>query len=264
MNLEPDVPSAAAPNPKARRRYTMSVGRMMKVVLGLACFFALVTFMSRAVWHASEAARLAECTGHLKQIAMALHNYHQVYGVFPPAYIADEHGKPMHSWRVLILPYMGSDTLYAQYDFSEPWDGPNNITLLGQMPNSFDCPSRLRGRALSTSTNYAVVSGQGTMFPGAKSIRLDEVVDGADNTLMVVEVSNAQIPWTKPEDLDLGTMSLGINDEKRPSISSPHRHRKGVNVAFSDGSCWFLPESTTADRLRSMLTIAGGEPVTKD
>jgi prepilin-type processing-associated H-X9-DG protein len=106
------------------------------------------------------------------------------------------------------------------------------------------------------------VTGPGMMFVQADSIRIDQVTDGTLFTLMVVETSNVEIPWTKPDDLDLRTMSLRINDPKSPSISS--QHPKGANTLFADGCCRFLPESTSAERLKSLLTIAGGEPVTWD
>src|SRR5260370_743998 len=53
-----------------------------------------------------EPARRSQCKNNLKQIGLALHNYHDVYGSFPPAYFVDASGKPMHSWRVLILPFL--------------------------------------------------------------------------------------------------------------------------------------------------------------
>ena len=58
---------------------------------------------------------------NLKEIALAIHNYHDVYQRFPPAYVADEDGKPMHSWRVLVLEFIRDPTakqLYNQYDFT--------------------------------------------------------------------------------------------------------------------------------------------------
>jgi hypothetical protein len=55
---------------------------------------------------AHEAARRVQCSNHLRQIGLALHNYHDFYGSLPPAFVADSHGKPIHSWRVLILPFM--------------------------------------------------------------------------------------------------------------------------------------------------------------
>ena len=68
---------------------------------------------------------------------MALQNYHQANGCFPPAYIADKNGKPMHSWRVLILPYLDRTILYKAYDFTEPWDGPNNKKLSATRSRAF-------------------------------------------------------------------------------------------------------------------------------
>ena len=134
--------------------------------------------------------------------------------------------------------------------------GKNAATVFMSRPRSG------RRRAWPSLTSYVVVSGPGTMFPDAQSIRLDQVTDGLSNTLMVAESSNLQVPWTKPEDLDFRTMSLHINDKQSPSISS--RHVKGGNVLYADGSCRFLNESIAADLLRSLLTIAGGEPVSDD
>jgi hypothetical protein len=100
------------------------------------------------------------------------------------------------------------------------------------------------------------------MFPGAESIRLDQVTDDPASTLMLVEVENVRIAWTKPEDLDLRTMSLQINDERKPGISSDHPG--GANAAFGNRSYRFLPNSMTASHLRSLLTSSGGEVVPAD
>jgi hypothetical protein len=249
-------------SPKARRPFTLSVRRMMKIVLLIGCFFGGVTLLNRPYMQAREAARRASCSGHLSQLALALHNYCDVYGVLPPAHVDDEHGRPMHSWRVLILPFIDENPLYAQYDFSEPWDGPGNIKLLSQMPDIFSCLTRNAVAKAPTMTSYVVVSGPETMFPGPQAIRLDQVTDGLSNTLMLVEVSNTQIPWTKPQDLDLGTMSLQINDETHPAISS--KHPGGANVIRGDRRYQFLRDSVTASQLKSLLTRCGGEPVPHD
>src|SRR5204863_151662 len=86
-------------------------------------------WLTTAIRDAHEAARRSNCKGELKQIGLALLNYREVYGCFPPAFIADESGRPMHSWRVLILPYIDHVSLYYEYRFDEPWDGPNNRKL---------------------------------------------------------------------------------------------------------------------------------------
>ena len=66
---------------------------------------AIITLMPK-VHSPAPAAPRAQCANTLKQIALAMHNYHDAWGSFPPAYIADEDGRPMHSWRVLLLPYL--------------------------------------------------------------------------------------------------------------------------------------------------------------
>ena len=119
----------------------------------------------------------------------------------------------MHSWRVLLLPYMEQTAFYNRYKFNEPWNGPNNITLLNSMPSTFACPSRFSQP--TNLTSYVAVTGPGTMFPGTESTKFDDVTDGTSNTLMILEVSNANIPWTAPVDLDVRTMSFQINDRKR-------------------------------------------------
>jgi hypothetical protein len=248
--------------PKARRPFTLSARKTMTLVTFIGCVLGGVTLLSRPVMRAREASRRADCSGHLSQLALALYNYCDVYGVLPPAHIDDEYGRPMHSWRALILPFISEDGLYAQYDFSEPWDGPGNVKLLSQMPGMFSCPTRDAGSTAPTTTSYVVVSSPDTMFPGPHAIRLDQVTDGLSNTLMLVEVSDSQIPWTKPEDLDLRTMSLHVNDETHPAISS--KHPGGANVIFGDRRYRFLRDSVTASQLKSLLTRCGGDPAPHD
>src|ERR1700690_1532678 len=86
-------------------------------------------------------ARRTECKNHLKQLALAMHNYHDTYGSFPPAYIPDKNGRPMHSWRVLLLPFLEFGPLYDQYRFDEPWNGPHNRELAKLPIALFHCPT---------------------------------------------------------------------------------------------------------------------------
>src|SRR5262245_66359 len=109
----------------------LAVGGVLLVCCGGLTIPALLL---PAVQQGREAARRSQCKNNLKQIALALLNYESRYGTFPPAYVADESGKPMHSWRVLILPDLDQQALYNDYNFSEPWDGPNNSRLLTRIP----------------------------------------------------------------------------------------------------------------------------------
>lgn len=263
LDLESDVPSVITKPPHRERRIPKKRVMVVNIAVFLACVGALLAMLIPAVQSAREAARRSQCTCNLCSIKLALLNYHDTYNVFPPAYIADPTGKPMHSWRVLILPFMGGQALHDQYDFSEPWDSPRNIMLLDQMPSNFACPSWHDHREYPTSlTSYVAVTGPGTIFPGATSTKFEDIKDGTANTLMVAEVSNVKIPWTSPQDLDTRTMSFQVNDPKRPGISS--KHPGGANVVFADSSTPFLRDTITPGELRALITIAGGEPITAD
>ncbi|MFH1923215.1 MAG: DUF1559 domain-containing protein, partial [Planctomycetota bacterium] len=136
------------------------------------------------------------CANNLKQIGLALHNYHDDHGCFPPAYIADEDGRPMHSWRVLILPYMEQGPLYDQYRFDEPWDGPNNRQLANIPVRYYACPRP--GKQPSTTTNYVAIVGPDTAWPESNTTTVGDFTDGTSNTLLVVEVANSGIHWMEP------------------------------------------------------------------
>src|SRR4051812_42034672 len=185
----------------------MRVPRVRFTVRGimvLAALAALPALFVRLTVNAREAARNAQCRGNMTQITLALHNYHSVHGCWPPAYLADAAGKPMHSWRVLILPWMEQSTLFNLYNFAVPWDGLNNRRLIGMMPYGYACPSHRV--SASGFTDYFVLFGPETVFPGARSTRLTDVKDDPSETLLLVEASNLAVPWTEPRDLDTSTM----------------------------------------------------------
>jgi prepilin-type processing-associated H-X9-DG protein len=260
LDFELDMHPVVVKPARTQRRMSMSVWTLMKLVFALACALGLFTWLARAVGAAREAARRSQCSCNLCSIKLALHNYHDLYGTLPPAYITDAQGQPMHSWRVLLLPFMEYSTLYNQYDFSEPWNGPNNIKLLNSMPQVFACPSRFSNP--TNLTSYVAITGPGTLFPRTGSVKFADVTDGLPDTLMVVEVANVNIPWTAPQDLDVRTMKFRVNDPVGPSISS--KHPGGANVAFADGSYRFLREAITPGNLRALITIAGGEGISAD
>jgi hypothetical protein len=198
------------------------------------------------------------CSNNLQQIAIALHNYHDTYGSLPPAYIADESGRPMHSWRVLILPFLEEKALYDQYRFDEPWDGPNNRQLEAYMPRIFRCPSDPGAKPDSTLTSYLAVVGPGTAWPGEKSRTFRDIKDGTSQTLLVVESHNSGIHWMEPRDLHTGQMAREINPTHGQGICSCHPECAGV--AFVDTSVRFLEaKEVSHTALDALLTIAGDE-----
>lgn len=178
---------------------------------------------------------------------MAVVSYLESHGHYPPAWIADETGKPLLSWRVLILPYLDGQLLYDQFDLTEPWDGPNNSRLLDQMPPSY----RLHtiDDEYTTASNYVAVVGKQTMWQGAKPRDLEFLKDGTSNTLLVAEYVGHPIPWTKPEDLLFDRMDLSVDSDKGIcSVLTPPA------FVSADGLVRFLPTTTSPDKVRALLT----------
>jgi hypothetical protein len=208
------------------------------------------------------------CSNHLKQIGLALHSYEEAYKCFPPAYVADKDGKPMHSWRVLILPYLEDGSLYRQYHFDEPWDGPNNRKLLTKRPNVYACPSDENARTEgSTGTSYVAVVGADAGWRGEKPMTFPNFHDNLPSTILVVEAADAGINWMEPKDLSLDALQAANRPSACVTVSSKHMHDHGffyystpagANVAMGDGSVHFLPAGRlSADKLPNLLRIGG-------
>src|SRR5215469_5447541 len=163
---------------------------------------------------------LIMCRNNLKQIGLGLQNYADVYQCFPPAYVADKDGRPMHSWRVLILPYIEQKALYSQYDFDEPWDGPHNRLLASKMPACYHCEKD--GPSAGTATSYVAISGAETLLSDGACSSFADVKDGTSTTLAVVEVASSGINWMEPRDLPFTALGRGLNPGAGKGISSGH------------------------------------------
>lgn len=202
------------------------------------------------------------CQNNLRQLGIALQNYHDTYKTFPPAYIADASGKPMHSWRVLLLPFMEEQKLYDQYRFDEPWDGPNNRQLAQHIPPMYRCPSDPDTKPPSGTTSYLAVVGPETVWPDAKAVSLAKIKDGSSNTILVVESHNTGIHWMEPRDLHTTQMPLSICPMQGQGICSLHGPKRELaQVVLADCSVRVLTDKTPPATLRALLTIAGGEEV---
>lgn len=207
---------------------------------------AFVDTVGPAFAAARAAARRTERINNAKQIALAMHNYHDAYGHFPPAVLLGPDGKTPHSWRVALLPFLEQRALYEQYRLDEPWDSPNNLKVLEQMPAVY----RTVDDPTSTTTNFYVLTGPDTPFGKTEGVTALDIIDGTSNTIMVVEAA-AGIPWTKPEDLPYHA--------KQPLPKLGAGVEGGFIAAFWDGSVRFIPRTIEERLLRALITHAGRE-----
>ena len=214
-----------------------------------------------AVQSARSAAQRTELTNNLKQIGLAIHNYHDTFRALPAAYSVDKEGKPLLSWRVHILPYVEQQALYKQFRLDEPWDSEHNRKLIGQMQPTYRSPN---SKAAAGKTNYLGIRGKGGVFVAPKEGRpqekfprgtsFAEILDGTSNTIMVVEASDERaVTWTKPDDLE-------------PDAQNPVRGLVGLwpgkfQVLFCDGSVRSLPQSIGRETLLNAFDRADGNVI---
>lgn len=159
----------------------------------------------------------------------------------------------MHSWRVLILPFVGDRELYERYDFSEPWDGPNNRKLIVQMPSFYVFPGD--DTAGATATNYLAVVGPETVWTGDQSIRFEDIGD-LSNTIMFIENRGSGIRWTEPRDLAFQTMEFSLEADSPNGISSKF---DSPAIALVDGHVSQLDRLVPPATVRAMLTSVGSQ-----
>jgi hypothetical protein len=201
-----------------------------------------------AVQKVRAASDRVQSVNNLKQIALAMHNYHDAYKHFPAQAICDKNGKPLLSWRVSILPYIEQAPLYQQFKLDEPWDSEHNRKLIPLMPNIYVVPA---APEVKGQTFYRVFVGGGAAFEKNRGVKIAEFTDGTSNTILCVEASES-VPWTKPDDL--------VYDAQKPLPKPANFY--GTNVfmaAFADGSVRALSNSITEATLRAFITRAAGD-----
>ena len=190
---------------------------------------------------------------NLKNIGLAMHDYHSVMGTFPPAAVLDKNKKLLLSWRVLLLPHMGEEELFRQFKLDEPWDSAHNKKLLTKMPKVY--APVIEKSAEPGYTFYQVFVGKGAAFEGERGLRISDFLDGTSNTALVIEGGEA-VPWTKPADLNY--------DPKKPLPKLGGQFKDRIYVTFADGSVNVLRPDFGEQAMRELITRAGGEVLNLD
>ncbi len=177
----------------------------------------------------------------LKQIMLACWNYHDAMGHFP-ADVLDKDGKPILSWRVVILPYLEEAPLYNKFKLDEPWDSENNKVLAQTEVKVYSNGSEPK------NTKYPVTffqrpTGKGTFHePGAK-LKFTHVSDGLSNTICVVETEKA-VEWAKPDD-------FSFDLAKPAGVRGPFANV--IHCAFGDGSVHTFAGGLSAEAAKATI-----------
>ena len=185
---------------------------LIELLVVIAIIAILVALLLPAVQQAREAARRTQCKNNLKQLGLALHNYHDVSLTFPMGWFDNvPAGTGRWTWTAHVLPYVDQAPLYSQLDVgnNRPQDVYNDATLrsLIQQPYSaFRCPSdtgpdlnsaRLVGGNQISTNNYMGNNGSNRLekfLPDAdgvfyfqSKVRIRDITDGTSNTIFVGE-----------------------------------------------------------------------------
>ncbi len=214
---------------------------------------------------------------NLRQIMLAMHNYHSDYGYLCSYAITnpkapEKDRKPLLSWRVAILPYLEQDSLYKQFRLDEPWDSEHNQTLITKMPKIYQMPGKPAN--VDGKTHYQVFVNhkdyKGKYIPIFKfdlkekqTLGRISVADGTSNTIAVAE-AHTPVIWTKPEDMVIDST---IEDDTTPfKLMGVDSEWKVCLVGFVDGSVRSLKMNAVDAKqwkqlVRAMIGYRDGEVV---
>ncbi len=166
-----------------------------------------------------------------------------------------EDDRRLHSWRVLLLPYIEQQELYEEFRLDEPWNSEHNLGLLDRMPSLYDVLWTRHVDPAPYHTVYHVLVGQKTPFEEGTKLQLsDDFPDGLSNTLLFVE-AGVPVPWTKPEEIPF---------DSRQDVKLSGLFRDGFRACTADGRYRFVRHDTDPAVVNAAITRNGGESLRPD
>ncbi|MCA9006200.1 MAG: DUF1559 domain-containing protein [Planctomycetaceae bacterium] len=273
---------------------------LIELLVVIAIIAILIALLLPAVQQAREAARRSQCKNNLKQIGLALYNYHNTHRVFPPGWI----GQNLFAWSTFILPYMDQAPLYNQFNFELPLTddvtgSPTNLVLAQTILTVYKCPSAtgpdkqtpfwaptnstgvLTDQATSNyvgsfgppQINPSTWTSAGGYMKRNLSVRIRDLLDGSSVSFAVgerapIEQNNRENSYWAglSEDIDiwdhkvLGITFDRLNGHVDPAAFSS-QHVGGGHFLMGDGSVRMVSENIDMTTYQNLSTIADGNPV---
>ena len=163
---------------------------LIELLVVIAIIGVLLALLLPAVQAAREAARRTVCQNNLKQLALAVHEYHDAYGKVPQLYNGSQNpqsggvfGLQSHSWRTVLLPFMEQQSLHSQLDFSQYATHLRNQSMVSTVVSAFCCPSTPGGGGqgrvagglwLDSETLNSALTAATTDYNASEGIAIDQ------------------------------------------------------------------------------------------
>jgi len=222
----------------------MQLRSRFQTVLAILPLFSLCAVGAELPEKSEKELRVASAV-NLKRLGVAMHTHHGQFKMLPtPAIKKDD--KPLLSWRVKLLPYLGEEVLYVQFHLDEPWDSEHNKTLIPKMPAVLTSPYETAEMVAKGLTAYQVPICKGSLFDEDAPFNLAQARDGASHTILVVETNPDQaVIWTKPDDWKV--------DAKKPHTGVVREKGKGFHALFADAAVHLMDDTMSAENLLLLL-----------
>lgn len=188
---------------------------IIEILVILTIFAILAALLVPEVQQATSNSRRQHFKDQMKCIALALHEYQNQHGCLPPTVVKNEQGKPMHSWRAILLPYLKSTPPFEEcqldYRFEEPWNSPHNQQVAERNETLF------RGDWIISRTNQKRNSKLVAVTDDITYWNLNQTRQMGQDRILLVEVPNLPGLWNEPTDITLDELtSLTLTDHFNP------------------------------------------------
>lgn len=242
-------------HPQVRQSPTgVPVGKLLALSLAAAICFVAIGLAVRYFQQDPTNAHAGESLRQMKTIGEASVQFRRDNDGLPPRAITDESGIPLLSWRVALLPYLGSDgkELHERFHLDEPWDSEHNRTLVEKMPGVFAASEH----GVQGNTRYLVPVGEDCLYP-TNGVAARSIPRGLGKTIFAVKVGPLyEVVWTRPADFSY--------DPSAPTRSLPDSESAPRLVIMADGSAKVLRTDVDAQSVRELFDPDGNKNALKD
>lgn len=248
----PPTPAPPAVESSGGTSKTVIIGILLGgfLLMSLVCGGVLLALLLPAVQAARNAAQTMQTSNNLKQVGLAIHNYHSAYRQLPAAAATDLADQPLWSWRVALLPFAEEQARWSGWQQDQAWNSGANSPLLVPAPPVYSSPLDPDPNTDLTHV-FAVRHPQGIMS-GEPDLRFRDVTDGLSNTILAVYLPDRTAPWAAPDDISLSELQSEFANVTK---------QRPILVLFADGAVRIMSSPLDAATVEAMVTRDGDESI---